>query len=470
MYSQNKFIFKYATIEDEYPNDIIETADGGFIIAASIGTYPSPYRPLFIRLNSMGDTICTKCIVVENANCYINHFIKMDNGYILGVGEKKVGSNNTKIWLVTLDDFLTVIHDTSFATNLSFCYEVFSFLDHFHNLIIYGAACVTNQSPDPHPFVFKLSQTYDSLFFHYYSNPYGQYVYSMMENFDNTGYYMSNYGWMTSPEYTPSQFLTYNNLFNIISMDSVPDKLDLYMNMKKINSTQFLISGKRHLLNSNPRTDKVGVLKLDSSFNVNAKCYLGPEDTVTYPGYNTNLSFINVSDIFLGGTINQDWSELFSSSHSYILLGKLDSTLNIKWQKEYGGDTYYMVWSVSATTDGGCIVGASTNDYALQGEQRDIYILKVDSNGLVTGQNDLPPIKSYDAIVYPNPGSDKICVETQLRNAVFTLYDLTGRELLQSDLVPGRSSIPVQNLPSGMYIYNVMQNAEIKGCGKWKKE
>jgi hypothetical protein len=215
--AQTGFIFKYSTPNDEYPNDIIETPDGGFIITASIGTYPSPYRPLLIRLNNLGDTIKTKIITIENGNSYINHFVKLDNGNYLGIGEKKVGNNNTRIWLVTLNDSLTVVHDTSFATSFDYCYELHAFLNHFHNLIIYGSACLSNPPPNPHPFVFKLSQTYDSLFFHYYTNPYGQYVFSMMEKLDTTGYYMSNWGWMSSPEYSPSQILTFDYQFNITS-------------------------------------------------------------------------------------------------------------------------------------------------------------------------------------------------------------------------------------------------------------
>ena len=129
-----------------------------------------------------------------------------------------------------------------------------------------------------------------------------------------------------------------------------------------------------------------------------------------------------------------------------------------------------MVWSVIATTDGGCIVGASTNDYATQGDQRDIYILKVDSVGIVTGINNYPPIKDQDLIVFPNPGNDIIYVETQLKDAEFQLYDLTGREVCSQRLVTGRSSIPVQNLISGLYIYKVTQNSQGKEYGKWIKK
>ncbi|MCX6286188.1 MAG: T9SS type A sorting domain-containing protein, partial [Bacteroidetes bacterium] len=192
--------------------------------------------------------------------------------------------------------------------------------------------------------------------------------------------------------------------------------------------------------------------------------------TVSYPAYNTNLDFLNVNNIFLGGIANQDWGGIFSYNLSFIILGKIDSSLNLTWQKYYGGDMYYMVWSIIATTDGGCIIGASSNDLTTQGEERDVYILKVDSNGIVTGINNQPPVLTPEVIVYPNPGNDRIYVETQLKNAIFFLYDLTGREVLHACLLPVRNSIQVQNLKSGLYIYKLIQNSQVKECGKWIKK
>jgi len=242
------------------------------------------------------------------------------------------------------------------------------------------------------------------------------------------------------------------------------------MNTKYSNTHSFIMTGLRDIEFSNPRTDKIEILKLDSAFHVNKEVFLGPDDTVTYPAYNTNLDFLDVRNIYIGGTKNQDWSGIFSYNTSYIIIGKYDSTLNIKWQKSYGGDTYYMVWSIIATTDGGCIIGASTNDYATMGDQRDIYILKVDSNGLITGIHQPPMNTTKKILVYPNPGNDLIYVETQLKNTVFHLYDLMGNEVCNKDLIPGRNEMQIQGLKSGLYFYRIARDSQVIECGKWLKE
>ena len=131
---------------------------------------------------------------------------------------------------------------------------------------------------------------------------------------------------------------------------------------------------------------------------------------------------------------------------------------------------YYMVWSILATTDGGCIIGASTNDYTIQGEQRDIYILKVDSNGIITGINSDPPSKKQGTRIYPNPGTELINIETTLNSSIVYFYDLTGREICAQSLVSGNNPVNVQKLKSGLYIYKILQNSEVRECGKWIKE
>ncbi|MEI6886524.1 MAG: hypothetical protein WCO02_18690, partial [Bacteroidota bacterium] len=412
VYSQFGFVFRYITPDDEYPNDIIETGDGGFIISVSTGSFPLTYQALFIRLNKDGDTVCTKKINQNQGTCYINHLDKLDNGTFIGIGEKKTGNEAARLWLITITDSLKIIHDTTFLTGFkSLGNMVYSFIDHFHNLIVYGSAEPYAAPLGPYPYVYKISQTYDSLFFHFYTNQHGQYVFSMMEKPDYSGYYMSLWGQYLVQTYSQSQFLTLDYSFIIQHIDSIPGELDLYLNTKAFSNQDFLVTGKRSDYGT-PRTDKIGLLRLDSSFNIKNEVFFGPEDTVTYPAYNTNLDFLNTQNIYLGGVANQNYSGIFSYDPSYILIGKFDSLFNLTWQKYFGGDMYYMVWSVIATTDGGCIIGASSNDYASQGEQRDIYILKVDSSGLITGINNLPPVRNQESSVYPNPGNNIIYVET----------------------------------------------------------
>jgi len=467
--SQSRFIFKYSTLNDEIPNSIIETSDHGFIIASETGTYGVEHQQLLLRIDQNGDTLYTKTIIYNAGKCGIESIIKLDDGTYLGIGSKVPLSGKSRLWLLNFNDSLRIIKDTTYSFGFERFYSTCGLKDHLGYIIVYGSG-FTDIYSSPHSYIFRCTQTLDSIQYNFFNASHGQMASSMLEKPDTTGYLLmitGNYQIYTN---SPSQILTVDYSLNVIRIDSIPDDLELYLDSKILSSHEILISGKRTYQNSNPRTDKYGIVKLDTSFLLNKEYFLGPNDTITYPGVYTNLDFIDPNKIFCGGTINFSLEDIFSSIPSYILIGRFDSALNLTWQKYFGGDQYYIVRSLTATSDGGCIISSTSYDYKRQNQEQDLYVIKIDSNGLVTGQNNLPPISSYDAIVYPNPGNELIYIETQLKNAEFYLYDLTGREVCSIDLDPGRSSIPVQNLPSGFYVYKVLQNSQVKEYGKWIKE
>ncbi|MDR0606302.1 MAG: T9SS type A sorting domain-containing protein [Bacteroidales bacterium] len=68
--------------------------------------------------------------------------------------------------------------------------------------------------------------------------------------------------------------------------------------------------------------------------------------------------------------------------------------------------------------------------------------------------------------VYPNPTRDyiHIVLPDNVVHAVFTLYDMQGKELIRKE-IGRRDEVPVSNLATGIYIYNVTTNKQ-KHTGK----
>jgi len=224
-YSQNGFVFRYSTPDDKHPNDIIETSDGGYIVTISMGSYPLNYHTLLVRLNQNGDSVNTLLINNQPGTCVINSLIKLDNGKIMGLGLKKPDSSTARFWVLIMSDSLTVIYDTSYSVVYSNCWNLLGFIDHSNKVIAYGDASLPGEYFISHPFVFKLSQSGDSLESNFYNNAYNQIVYSMMEKSDSSGYLMSISGSMNPQPSTFSQFITMDYSFNITQIDSVPGKL-----------------------------------------------------------------------------------------------------------------------------------------------------------------------------------------------------------------------------------------------------
>jgi hypothetical protein len=121
----------------------------------------------------------------------------------------------------------------------------------------------------------------------------------------------------------------------------------------------------------------------------------------------------------------------------------------LRWQTLYGGDAFYFSWEVCATSDGGCIVAASKYDYTVLVYDYDVVLLKYDNTGLLTcvpetGEN------LISMSVYPNPGNDIIKIENNFDDAVFHLFDETGKIASSSALENGLNLINVGKLNSGI--------------------
>ena len=467
--SQSGFIFQHSGQFDENPSAIVQTADAGYIVTAGLHVNDVVTFTILFRLTSSGDTVCSRFLDNPGGQCSMTDIIKLDNGNYMGLGCKTSSTGANSLWLLTFSDSLTILSDTSFSTLFKYTFDCFGFIDHFLNLIVYGCASDTAFGP-LNIFVYQFSQGSNLNIFNYYKSSRNQIPFSMIEKPDSSGYYVAYYGRYNVNTSSISQIMTMDYSYNVIRIDSVPRGLDFYLEMKSLNNHEFVLTGKKVFYNQTVRTDKLAILKLDTSFQIKAQNYIGPEDTISYPGYLTNMDFTHPNNIFYTGVANQSIGGHFPSYPSFILLGRFDSLLNMSFEKYYGGDLYYEVWCMNATSDGGCIIGATSYDWNTQNYKRNLYILKIDSNGLITGSNDQPVARIHEVILYPNPGCDQINVETQLKNSVFHLYDLTGKLIYSHELLPGRNTINVRNLHLGSYIYKVLQNSILKETGKWIKQ
>lgn len=465
---QNSFSYRYSTLSDEMALDGVETSDGGFIVSAKTGTYsPYSYNARLIRLSHLGDTIKTKNIIKSAGTCMIADLLKAEDGNFFGIGIQE-STLETKLWLLKINPNLDVLLDTTYSIGQDHISYFFGFIDHKDNLMLYGSA--NSNNAENHPFIYRLTQEGDSLFYRYFPDPHSQLVYSMIEKPDTSGYYMMIWGQYQVVTSSGGQILALTDSLEISAIDSLPADLNLFYNAKVINSHQFFLTGKKHFWNER-RTDQLGIVKLDTSFNIYENYLLGPEDTINYPGYFCNLDFIDTNNIYYGGTCNQATDE-FSANKSYYLLGKFDSGLNLKWQKFFGGDMYYSLWGITATTDGGCLLSGSVFNYLTQNMERDVFVIKTDSIGVLTSSGDKPEFPLHDLIVYPNPGTDYFVIESgpQIKGDRLIMWDLKGKQVANIQINESPTKVDTKLLPEGTCIWQLVKENRIIDSGKWVKK
>lgn len=460
------FKFTWSTPADECPTDAIELSDGGYIVAAKTGDYSTyTYQTLLIRMNANGDTLKTRTFTNPDGDCFLYDLVKSDDTTFFGIGRFRRSATEVDLWILKMNENLDTLWTKHFITGFQYLYLFNGFIDSHQNLLVYGDGGGYYYE---NIYMYKFSLDGDSINARYYPTimiP----VHSMIEKINNTGYIMAIFGTYNNTNDSWGQLLSFDYDFNMTRIDSIPRQLTLYYNLKESQNSIYL-TGKKNYINSYPRTDKLGILKLDTSLNVQSEFYLGPEDTISYPAYLHCLDFIDTSRIYYGGTVNYGLGE-FAPNPSWYILGKFNADLTLGWQKYYGGDKYYNLWALTASADGGCLLMGSSYDYSAPDIERDMVIIKVDSNGVYAGIEPTQT-KLFDAIVYPNPGSGYLVIESgpQISGAQFRLTSMEGKLVKSETLTCLKTTVNTQFLEAGTYVWQIFYNNRVIENGKWIKK
>jgi hypothetical protein len=259
--------------------------------------------------------------------------------------------------------------------------------------------------------------------------------------------------------------------YNVLSNEKVPKYLSDPFGLKWDSDSTFYIIGQGGGDNDND----IGIMRqLRTDYNdpdKNIFSSWGTIDTLDFPAIKGGLDFNNKDSIFIGGTAL--WWGFFLETSNWFFVLQTDSLLNIRWERFYGGDAYYTMWKLIATSDGGCIAAGSRYDYLNTDKmQRDIYVLKLNKEGMLVGNNENPAVKMQEAIVFPNPGTNelKVRIAAQYPNSSFELYNLSGHQVIAQNIIGKWGEVNTSFLPSGTYVYRVFNDDGLFETGKWVKQ
>ncbi len=309
-------------------------------------------------------------------------------------------------------------------------------------------------------FFYEFDKEFDSLRAKYYPNE--SRVISYLKDLPNGNYWIINL--------LLDQYELLDTALNIVSTQKIPDWLSGNQSVAWDTDSTFYLVGKN---NYPPPSHNLGFIKQFHPMDTTGHLYnhWRISDTVDYPAPWGGIDFKNKDSVFIGGTRNM-WLGNHNSWPSWFIVLQTDSLLNIRWERFYGGDAYYMMGKIIASNDGGCIVAGTRYDYLNVTEQEtDIIILKLNSEGLLTGTRDRPTIEMHEAIIYPNPGNETINVRVayQHKQSVFELFDINGRHMLKQNFTGTHGTVNTAFLEQGTYIYRITSGDGLFESGKWVK-
>jgi len=477
IYAQSTFSKIISNTDDQVINQICEDTEGNFVLVGRIkNDKTETSKGYILKIDRTGSSYEENIIQPIDTCSYIFFNIHFYNNRFYLLGSQMIHFyNKCKLWYLKLDIDLNVESEKTLGLpgNKWFSY-MNSIIDSDTNIVLtgYTTRLDTNQNGgtfyNNDAFFYKLDLYGDSITSSFYNseNPW-HFSFDIIENRDCSQYYafVSHF---TNIFGTSGQKLILNKSLDSLSIDSIPLQVFDFYSPTYISQDEILICGKRgeeppndYALNALTITES----SMLSNYNIFKKDTFR-EHPALYRGTSKHQD-----NIYISATTNFDYiNPFYSTNDSWFHLIKINPDITPKWEYWYGGDAYYQLYSIIATSDGGCLMVGNRYDYEFQDQERDVYVLKVDSSGLVVWTQEIQTDKIlYD--LYPNPGENQIHIKTTSEEHELELYNLDGQILIKQRLRSTSNTLNTESLPSGLYIYRFFDKEQkFIRTGKWIKK
>lgn len=367
-----------------------ENTEGNYILAIGIDTI-SGQGIKFYELDQEGQVINSKTIYESGCTLHIAQVFPVQD-YYLAFGNKDCDEENTnKVWVLKLSLTLDIIDEQIYELSEQEGYFInprARLLD--DSTIAFSAIFRTGPYYRPMGGVLEFNEA--SFTYSIWENN-SDFINDFAVRSDSAGYIL--YG--ARLYYTDSLF----TVKQVIEEPSGNFGISQQGTIEEFNDSLLLLTGKYGSL------DIDGIIVGVYNYNFEVIQYdtiatLPDDDPVkNFPAPKISLSKdLSGDHFYLGGILNIDiFNYPYSNNLSSFVLTKYDMSLNKYWQKTYGGDAYYFMRGLIATSDGGCLMYGFRYQV---GSQTEAYVLKVDGDGIVTGTMSIP-LPGDRFLLYPNP-------------------------------------------------------------------
>ena len=189
-----------------------------------------------------------------------------------------------------------------------------------------------------------------------------------------------------------------------------------------------------------------------------AQSYGGPGLDIGYDVKQTNDG---------GYVVGGRYHDTISDSH-HMYAFKTNSQGTLEWEYVYPERYRSDAYSVNLTSDGGFILLGSATDSTMGNFESDMYLLKVNDQGLASIAE--TAVNGVSMIAFPNPTTSTITLQTETPLSQAWLTDLTGRRLMQLQPNGGQWQVDLSALPHGMYLVEVFTEKGKRGVRKVVRE
>ncbi len=474
--AQSSYFITFSNDSDELCNSVIEDSFSNLIgVGRSCTdlTQVQTFRGIIWKISEDNDTI-SKYFSFNDTSCYFNFVEEKNDGYhIIGTFFSPPSFSTSGLIHIQLDTNLNII-----SKNIIVYHNTLLLVDnkikHLGNE--YYLICEEETASTSYDCIIKLDNNLNLLNFYTLWEEKAKLMDCLLSPDSSEFWLFSNsYNYYAGPE-----LIRFDSNFVLIEVKNFPfryfpgtwDWEVFYkgnLTAQWFSDSKFLIGCNHEQSFNNQQIieESIGYSLLDSSMNFAPIQYLNSPDTVDYAAFFTNFNFVDTNQIFVCGIKNVT-PEFFPIEPSWIIAGKLNNTLETIYIRYYGGDARYWAYSIVSTLDGGSIISLQRYDHLTQNNERDVSFLKLDSNGLITGSSSIE-INHKSLIVFPNPASHSLTIQTESNNGELNIYSLEGRLLKTISFYQQNFEVDIDNFTAGMYVCEVIDSKGFKSFTKFIK-
>ncbi len=468
---QSTFNFTLSSNKVEGTNgNLVELPNNQYILSVGeSSSFNNKFVQKFYKLNTAGDSIQSMKIE-KDSTCGCGELTLISDNKILCIGEINHQYGSTDMWIVCIDSILNLQWEKTYPLPENYKTTSVRFIptNDGNAVILYG---LTLGNWDNAFLLFKITLDGDSIKSSFFG-PNHATIFDIEENPNTSDLIVPVIGFATQTN-TPGQIMVFDSSLYLRLIDSTPENVSNGSSIKILDDEHYFLAGNKSYP-FNEESYNIALLLMNYQNNsLNSVAVGRAGDTIELGAAYQTLDFKYPGNIYIAGNSMTQLSGYMSYLSTWFLLSRFDSDLNLYWTKYFGGDACYVLQSVTATSDGGAIVAGTRFDYLNHPEnQLDVYVLKIDSTGLYTNVDEEKPVPVHDAIVYPNPGSDYLVVQSgpQVCGAFFRMYDMQGRLVMEQRLTSTLLRLSTNTLAAGTYPWQIIFNNKAIESGKWVKE
>lgn len=464
---------KFATEANEINGFTIMDSDFNFI---SFFSSKHPDSLLFSRylykFNNDGDTLFSRQFLKEDTVVGISNIVQCNTNPIEYFMYAKCYLNgddprNTFSIFYKIDEEFDVIWEKVYHLRPG----ILSSSDGYPNILQKkdgGFVFATNLGANFHLVLFEMSSMGDSMNYRYYQgDSAGMSLSDFIYNFDSTSYLALTTWGHPDGTFRNAQAISIDSNLNQTHVYYFPKYFDNVIVAKVTPSGNYIAGGGYLEISLQQFMSSMAIYKLDTSFNYLGNSFVGdPDFDIRKDAGYVSMDFYDPNSIYVAGTFDFDIGTWINHP-SWIVIGKVDSNMNLLTEKYIGGDAYYRFNTITATNDGGIFIGASRYDYLTQDHEHDAYYYRFDSIEMTVAIDERSEESILqNAIVYPNPACESFFIRTSSIGSELILFNLKGEIVLSQKITGLITEIESISLIPGVYIWKVLQKSKQIESGK----